>query len=139
MDPASFALTVLPLVGGSIATYKTLRSRVNDFRHYSREVGRFRRCFELQRDIFLNEMELFLRSITKDASIAKSMMDNEDPSCWNDATLEDNIRKHMDRSVGSFCNVMEDIEFVLGKFSDGLDCFRLLEAERQDVCSTGRN
>lgn len=133
MEPVSLALGILPVIGASIGAYKATVSKLKTFCHYSREVKRLRQRFDLQRVVFLNEAELLLSDTLRDHALAKSMVDGEGQSRWGDSDLEAGVREHMGRSWESFKDVMEEIETTMMEFQDGLNCFKQLEAERQEV------
>ncbi|KAJ4326714.1 hypothetical protein N0V84_002829 [Fusarium piperis] len=132
MEPVSLALGILPVIGGSISAYKATVSKLKIFCHYSREVKRLRQRFDLQRVLFLNEAELLLSDVLKDHALAKSMVDGEGQSRWGDSNLEASIQQHMGRSLDSFKDVMEEIDTTMTEFQVGLDCFKQLEAEKQE-------
>ncbi|KAI8716924.1 hypothetical protein NCS52_00987000 [Fusarium sp. LHS14.1] len=88
MEPVSLALGILPVIGGSIGAYKAAVSKLKIFCHYSREVKRLRQRFDLQRVVFLNEAELLLSDVLRDRALAKSMVDGEGQSRWDDSKLE---------------------------------------------------
>lgn len=133
MEPVSLALGILPVIGGSISAYKATVSKLKIFCYYSREVKRLRQRFDLQRVIFLNEAELLLSDVLRDKALAKSLVDGEGQSRWDDSELETRVRDHMGRSLDSFKDVMEEIETTMKEFQDGLSCFRQLEAEKQEA------
>ncbi|KAJ4195356.1 hypothetical protein NW767_009670 [Fusarium falciforme] len=132
MEPVSLALGILPVIGGSIGAYKATVSKLKIFCHYSREVKRLRQRFDLQRVVFLNEAELLLSDVLRDKALAKSMVDGEGQSRWDDSSLEASVRDHMGRSLDSFKDVMEEIDTTMTEFQEGLDCFKQLEAEKQE-------
>ncbi|KAL2679276.1 hypothetical protein Neosp_010043 [[Neocosmospora] mangrovei] len=131
MEPVSLALGILPVIGGSIGAYKAAVSKLKIFCHYSREVKRLRQRFDLQRVVFLNEAELLLSDVLRDKALAKSMVDGEGQSRWDDSSLEASVRDHMGRSLDSFKDVMEEIKTTMTEFQDGLSCFKQLETEKQ--------
>ena len=63
MDPVSLTLGILPLAGGVIKIYKVVRSKLKIFCHYSSEIKKLRKRFELQRNYFLNELELLIHLV----------------------------------------------------------------------------
>ncbi|RSL82164.1 hypothetical protein CEP51_005338 [Fusarium floridanum] len=132
MEPVSLALGILPVIGGSIGAYKATVTKLKIFCHYSREVKRLRQRFDLPRVVFLNEAELLLSDVLKDKGLAKSMVDGEGQSRWDNSDLEVSVRDHMGRSLDSFKDVMEEIETTIAEFQDGLSCFRQLEVEKQE-------
>ncbi len=134
MDPVSLTLGILPLVGGAIDIYKTVRSKFKVFCHYSAEVERVRKLFAGQRDYFLNEMELVLRLIMQDHGTVKNMMKNPRHSQWRAADLEEKLKAKLERNLDSFRDMVEDITEAMTKLQEAFRCFDLLEMEQVKVC-----
>lgn len=89
------AVGVVPLIGFTIKSYKTLYSTVKTFRHCSKDVERLRKKLRSQRCIFENGCQLLLRECLRDADV-EGMMDDPDHEDWLDHSEK---TEDMDRSL----------------------------------------
>ncbi|KAJ3538479.1 hypothetical protein NM208_g5892 [Fusarium decemcellulare] len=132
MEPVGLALAVVPLIGSSIAVFKEARSKLKIFCHYSAEVKRVRKRFGIQRDIFVNEIEILFSAALNNKLLAKRLVEDTTDSEWKSRHLEEKLKDYIGRSWESFCGVIEDIEETSIEFNDALKCFRALEYQKQE-------
>ena len=133
MDPVSLTLGILPLAGGAIKIYKSIRSKLKVFCHYSSEIERLRKRFGRQRDYFLNEIELLIGLALDDHALVKDMIKDPDHSKWHCPALNKALRARMERNFDSLEGIIDDITATMEQFQDGFQCFEPLELERDSV------
>ena len=133
MDPVSLTLGILPLAGGAIKIYKSIRSKLKIFCHYSSEIERLRKRFGRQRDYFLNEIELLIGLTVDDQALVKAMIKDPDHSKWHCPALDKALRARMERNFDSLEGIIDDITATMEQFQDEFRCFEPLELERDSV------
>ena len=133
MDPVSLTLGILPLAGGAIKIYKSIRSKLKIFCHYSSEIERLRKRFGRQRDYFLNEIELLIGLTLDDHALVKAMIKDPDHSKWHCPTLNKSLQARVERNFDSLESIIDDITDTMEQFHDGFRCFEALELERDNV------
>ncbi len=134
MDPVSLTLGILPLVGSAIIVYKNVRAKFRTFRHYSTEVERIRKLFGGQRDYFLNEVELVLRLVLEDQTLARDMMKDPEHAQWQAPSLTKKLEARLERNLASLEDIVEDIYKAITKIQKSFQCFVPLEEEQEKVC-----
>lgn len=135
MDPASLSLGLLPLVAGTIKAYGGLKSKLEVFRHYSRELRRMRQKLDLERQLFLNETRILVLTAVDDRSTVTCMLEDPNHNDWHSAAVDAAFREVLEYSYQEYAETIESISESIEEIQIEFECFKLFEAEQQEVSS----
>ena len=133
MEPISLTLGIIPLLGVSLKVYRSAYSKLKVFRRYSREVTRVHKHFERQRQFFINETRLILRSIVRDEGLLKEMVEDGRHSAWSSTDLEKEVQTCLGDNCRIFREIVEDIGATINEVQEGLECFDDIDRHRDEV------
>ncbi len=133
MEPVSLALGILPLLSEVLKLYNATNSKLKIFRHYSRAIDRARKQFERQRQFFLNETNLVLRLANINTCEVREMVGDLDHPEWCSPDLKNDLEQCLGRNNALIVGIIEDIEYIITQWQEGMECFQCLEEQRQEV------
>jgi hypothetical protein len=108
MDPASFALSTLPILFTAIQGFLFLQQKINLLRHYRKEVEWLRTKVDVQALCFKNEIHHLLIDAL-DAYTAQSLIRDDGHAHWKNKGLDDALKKHMGDMHPVFIKVVEEV------------------------------
>ncbi|KAJ8132989.1 hypothetical protein O1611_g638 [Lasiodiplodia mahajangana] len=130
-DPLSLSLALAPLVIEAFKGFRAAKSKLRIFSHYSRELKRIQRGFEIQRVIFESECELLFLQITKDHSQVEALLRARELDA-NARSIMRGACTYLGRKQEAFSGVFEGIQASLQDLGNELESFQPFESERKD-------
>ncbi|KAI1379209.1 hypothetical protein F4677DRAFT_361736 [Hypoxylon crocopeplum] len=129
-DPVSLTLAITPLVIEVVKGFQTLKTKLNIFSHYSREVKRIQSSFLIQRDFFQSECEILLKKAAVDTSQANELFEARQV---NEASRElvNALSKYLGRRHEAFETTFKDIRSSLQSLQGELESFDEIDRKRQ--------
>ena len=132
VEVAGLFLGVLPIVIEAVKAYHTTCEKIQNFRHYSREVERIRKQFRVRQRMFLNECHLLLQLVVDD-DVTKAMLGDFEHSLWRDKDLNNQLNNYLSDSYQSCKDLVEDTQTILEDVREELRCFDAIASEKLKV------
>jgi hypothetical protein len=132
VEVAGLFLGVLPVVIEAVKAYHTTYKKIQNFRHYSREVERIQKQFRVRQRMFLNECHLLLQLVVDD-DVTKAMLGDFEHSLWRDKDLNNQLNNYLSDSYQSCKDIVEDTQIILEDVGEELRCFDIIASEKLKV------
>lgn len=134
MEVSGLVFGVIPLVLEAVKNYRKVCNTLHTFRHYSREVRRTEKQFNVCRQIFLNECNLLLQIVAGE-NYAHDMLADATHDFWRRAQLEEDLNKSLSDGYEACKIIITETRDMLGLLEENLSSFDVLVRHKQRVCS----
>ncbi|KAK6849391.1 hypothetical protein PG995_013224 [Apiospora arundinis] len=131
MDPVSIVFAVLPLLGGAMKAYSSVRKKCKTICRFSRELSRLRGQLKRQHQIFINESHLLIRMIVDDEAAIQRMLEDPHHANWSSKELDTSLKRFLARSYDSYLNIVEEVRDSGQELEKGLSEYERLASARQ--------
>ena len=136
---AELALAILPLCIGTIKGIAVARKKLKVLKHHDSEAKRLQKRFQLQSDIFLDEMQLLLQEVVG-RDEAQALIEDTAETRWSSEVLEAQLKQYMGRKYEDFEDTMAEIRehtsALNEKLNDGMEDTTSLEVKVRQPCLT---
>lgn len=134
MEVSGLVFGVIPLVLEAVKNYRRVCSTLHTFRHYSREVRRVEKQFNVCRQIFLNECNLLLQIVAPD-DYSHDMLADRSHEFWRThAHLEEDLNKCLSDGYGACKIIILETRDMLIDLEESLSSFDVLANHKRRVC-----
>jgi len=130
------AAGLLPVIVEIVQAYKKVHRGIIAVLGCTRELKLIELDLKVQEQRFLNELEILLQQVDKDAR-ARDMIDDAAHPLWHDKDLDKRVRQSLDRSYALCVEIIESIKEVLQELSESLTMFDEVREQRQKVRLSG--
>ncbi|KAF1987369.1 hypothetical protein K402DRAFT_420189 [Aulographum hederae CBS 113979] len=117
------AIGVVPVLVESVKAYKTLHGLIRTARRCVAELEEVGIDFQIQERRFMNEYLLLLGQLGVDDDTRKAMVKDSEHHSWNDPSLEDRIRDHLDENYDAWQKILSRIRHIQQNSTNRLLCF----------------
>jgi hypothetical protein len=131
---AEIALGVIPLIGATFTTYRSLYTHLRAFRHYAKDLDRTIKKLGVQRNRFKLECWILLRHALDESSVKRL---EEGKASWNDPEVNDEFQRNLESSYQSCLSIIEDISSRLKELEEELKEFNPLIEGKKEVRRDG--
>jgi hypothetical protein len=113
IEVAGLVFGIVPVVVEILKSYSSAKDRLKAFAHHSQVIYDVQLRYRVAATNFANDCQLLLRSLTRHAHELSQMIDNPTHTGWQDASLEERLRKFLGRDYQIFEEVVVRIRDIL--------------------------